>query len=68
MLYFILGWPIVGLLTAVIVLKIDKMELSFTDFIASMLFGYGLPLVLGWTELHTRFIKKNPILFDFKSK
>ena len=39
MLYFILGWPIVGLLTAVIVLKIDKMELSFTDFIASMQIG-----------------------------
>ena len=64
--FIAITWPLVGLLTAIIAIKIDKDKIAMTQLVSCMIFGYTLMFVIAWCELHERYIKKNPVILSFE--
>jgi len=61
-------WPIVGLITGLILSKIDKTIINLKEFVAYTILGYTLIFTIIWGEIVDRIIKKNPVLLDFRKK
>jgi len=61
-------WPIVGLITGLILSKIDKTTINLKELVAYPILGYTLIFTIIWGETVDRVIKKNPVLLDFRKK
>lgn len=61
-------WPIVGLITGLILSKIDKTTINLKELVAYIILGYTLIFTIIWGETVDRVIKKNPVLLDFRKK
>lgn len=61
-------WPIVGLISGLILSKIDKTTINLKELVAYIILGYTLILTILWGELVDKLIKKNPTLIDFRKK
>lgn len=61
-------WPIIGLISGLILSKIDKTTINLKELVAYIILGYTLIFTILWAELVDRVIKKNPTLIDFRKK
>jgi hypothetical protein len=61
-------WPIVGLITGLILSKIDKTTINLKELVAYIILGYTLIFTIIWGEAVDKVIKKNPVLLDFRKK
>jgi hypothetical protein len=61
-------WPIIGLISGLILSKIDKTTINLKELVAYIILGYTLIFTIIWGETVDRVIKKNPVLLDFRKK
>jgi hypothetical protein len=61
-------WPIIGLITGLILSKIDKTTINLKELVAYAILGYTLIFTVIWGEFVDRVIKKNPTLISFRKK
>ena len=67
MLTFILAtWSLVGIISGLILSKLDRTTVRVKDFVAFAILGYTIMPSVVWGELVDRVFKSNPTIIDFR--
>jgi len=67
MLTFILAtWSLVGIISGLILSKLDCTTVRVKDFVAFAILGYTIVPSVVWGELVDRVFKSNPTIIDFR--
>ncbi len=65
-MFILYTWALAGILSGVLLAKLDKIPVHMKDFVAFAILGYTLVLTVIWGEIVDRVIKKNPQIIDFR--